>query len=262
MLILMKKVIETFKKNFCRLRGYATLHLGDRTLAPRFHVSTNIEAEKIIKKDNEKELLETFLQEIRPGDIVLDIGANIGLYTLPSALKLRGNGYVFAFEPAPLWFRRLRENIELNRLGSGNLVVPYNIGLSNKNETCDMIIKEVQGSGMGSISPNYRDHLDTDKVISIPVRLVQGDQFLREQGIPPPNLVKIDVEGAELAVLQGLEKSLRHKDCRFILCEVHPKFTDEPPGKVEKILQDYGFRCEISKERRSEYHILAPRRGA
>jgi hypothetical protein len=91
---------------------------------------------------------------------------------------------------------------------------------------------------------------------------VQGDQFLREQGIPQPNLVKIDVEGAELAVLQGLEKSLRHKDCRFILCEVHPKFMGEPPDDIEKILSDYGFRCEIGKERRSEYHILAPRGAA
>jgi FkbM family methyltransferase len=253
----MKKAIVTLKKNFCRLRGYATLRLSDRTLAPRFHVSTNIEVEKIIKKDNEKELLETFLQEIRPGDIVLDIGANIGLYTLPSALKLRGNGSVFAFEPAPIWFKRLRENIELNRPGGSNPVVPYNIGLSNKNETCDMIIKEVQGSGMGSISPHYRDHLDTDKIISIPVRLVHGDPFLREQGIPQPHLVKIDVEGAELAVLQGLEKSLQHKDCRFILCEVHPKFMGGPPAQIEKILSDYGFRCETSKKRRSEYHLLA-----
>jgi FkbM family methyltransferase len=253
----MKKVTETLKRYFCRFKGYAALHLNDRTLAPRFHVSTNIEAEKILKKDNERELLETFLQEIRPGDIVLDIGANIGLYTLPSAFKLQGNGYVFAFEPVPIWFKRLQENIELNELSNSNLLVPYNIGFSNKNKTCDMIIKEVQGSGMGSISPNYQKHLDTDKVISIPVRLVQGDQFLREQGIPHPNLVKIDVEGAELAVLQGLEKSLRHEDCRLILCEVHPKFMDEPPGNVEKILQDYGFCCEISKERRSEYHILA-----
>lgn len=240
------------------------MRLNDRVLAPRFHVSTNIEAEKVLKKDNEKELLETFLHEIRPGDIVLDIGANIGLYTLPSALKMQGNGSVFAFEPVPIWFKRLRENIDLNGLSSDDLVILYNIGLSNKNEMCDMIIKEVQGSGMGSISPNYREHLDPDKVISIHVRLVQGDQFVREQGIPPPNLVKIDVEGAELAVLQGLEKSLRHEECRFVLCEVHPRFMSESPENVKKILQDYGFHCEISKQRRSEYHILArksPRRG-
>ena len=253
----MNELIKFAKKNFCRLRGYAALRLKDRTLAPRFHISTNIEAEKILEKDNEEELLETFLAEISPGDTVFDIGANIGLYTLPAALKLRGTGSVYAFEPVPLWFQRLRENIQLNRLGSMNNVLTYNVGLSDKNEMCNLVMKEVQGSGMGSITANYPNQPDKDKAVVIPVQLFRGDDLLLEKGIPGPNVVKIDVEGAELAVLQGLEKSLQYPGCRFILCEVHPAFMTDPHGEVQNLLRKYGFHCQTSEQRRSEYHILA-----
>ncbi|UCH96360.1 MAG: FkbM family methyltransferase [Candidatus Aminicenantes bacterium] len=255
----MKQMIKTIKKNFCRLRGYATLRLRDRSLIPGFHVSTNIEAEKILEKDNEEELLETFLGEIRPGDTVFDIGANIGLYTLPSALKLRGSGAVYAFEPVPLWFQRLRENIQLNKLSSREHVFAYNLGLSDKDEICDLVMKGVQGSGMGSITANYREQMDTDKMAAISVQLVRGDDFLLKEGIPRPNIVKIDVEGAELAVVQGLEKSLQSSACRFILCEVHPHFMPHPPDHVEKLLEQYGFDIRISEQRRTEYYLLARR---
>jgi FkbM family methyltransferase len=233
--------------------------LKDGTLTPRFHVSTNIEAEKILEKDNEEELLETFLAEISPGDTVFDIGANIGLYTLPAALKLRGTGSVYAFEPVPLWFQRLRENIQLNRIGIEGNVFTYNVGLSDKDEMCNLAMKQVQGSGMGSITGNYPNQMDKNKTVVIPVQMFRGDDFLTEKGIPGPNVVKIDVEGAELAVLQGLEKSLQYPGCRFILCEVHPGLMTGPHGEVQKLLGKYGFHCQTSEQRRSEYHILAKR---
>ena len=252
-------LVKFAKKNFCRLRGYAVLRLKDRTLAPRFHISTNIEAEKILEKDNEEELLEMFLGEINPGDTVFDIGANIGLYTLPAALKLRKTGSVYAFEPVPLWFQRLLENIQLNCLSSMNNVFTYNVGLSDKNEMCNLVMKEVQGSGMGSITANYPNQPDKDKTVVIPVQMFRGDDFLLDKGIPGPNVVKIDVEGAELAVLQGLEKSLQCSRCRFVLCEVHPGFMNEPHREVQKLLEKYGFLCQTSEQRRTEYHILAKR---
>jgi FkbM family methyltransferase len=255
----MKELIKFARKIYCRLRGYAVLRLKDRALAPRFHISTNIEAEKILEKDNEEELLEMFLGEINPGDTVFDIGANIGLYTLPAALKLRGTGSVHAFEPVPLWFQRLRENIQLNRLSSVSNVFTYNIGLSDKNEVCNLVMKGIQGSGMGSITANYPNQPDKDQTVVIPVQLYRGDDFLLEKGIPGPNIVKIDVEGAELAVLRGLEKSLRYSGCRFILCEVHPALMKDAHGEVQKLLKKYGFHCQTSEQRRNEYHILAKR---
>jgi FkbM family methyltransferase len=247
------------KKIFYRLRGYAPLRLKDRTLtgvSPLFRIGSGIEAEKILEKDNEEDLLTAFLKEIRPGDIVYDIGANIGLYSLPSVLKLKGTGKVIAFEPVPPWFDRLKENIALNGLGSRQ-VVPFNIGLSYQDETCEMIMKGVQGSGMGGITAGYRELLDKDQGQLISVRLVRGDDFIATEGIPQPNIVKIDVEGAELQVLQGLEKSIGYKGCRFILCEVHPHFMPHPPAQVEELLREYGFALRISEGRRSEYHILA-----
>lgn len=254
---MMRQLITFVKKIYCQLRGYAVLRLKDRTLAPRFHISTNIEAEKILEKDHEEELLEMFLDEINPGDTVFDIGANIGLYTLPAALKLRGTGSVYAFEPIPLWFQRLRENMQLNRIRSMSNVFTFNVGLSDKDEICDLLMKGVQGSGMGSINTNYPNQMDKDKTMVTPVQLFRGDDFLLEKRIPGPNIVKIDVEGAELAVLQGLEKSLQYSWCRFILCEVHPPLMTDPHLEVQNLLRKYGFHCQTSEQRRTEYHIVA-----
>jgi len=255
----MKKVIKEIKKNLFRLRGCATLHLKDRALAdltPRFHVSTNVEAEKILEKDNEEKILEIFLKEIQPGDIVFDIGANIGLYTLPSILKLDGTGKVFAFEPVPLWFQRLKENIDLNTFSS-HQVVAFNVGLSERNENSKMFIRDIQGSGMGSIMARYQNILGEKKTMEVPVRMVRGNGFLQEEKIPLPNIIKIDVEGAELAVLRGLGTSLQNPKCRFILCEIHPHFLTEPPEQIEKLLKAYGFRIQIGEQRRTEYYLLA-----
>lgn len=221
-------------------------------------MSTNVEAEKILDKDNEGELLETFLKKIRPGDIVFDIGANIGLYTLPSALKLASTGCVFAFEPAPLWFQRLKENIAFNRLDPSR-VASFNIGLSDKDEIREIVMKEIQGSGMGSVTMDYRTALDKTLALSIPVQLVRGDDFLSREGIPRPNIVKIDVEGAELEVLLGLEKAFRDTACRYILCEVHPQLMPHDSARVEQLLKEYGYEIRINEWRRSEYHIQATR---
>lgn len=241
------------------MRGYATLHLKDGELAeltPRYCIGSKIEAEKILEKDFEETFMEIFLKEIRQGDIVFDIGANIGLYTLPSVLKLNTTGKVFAFEPVPLWFQRLKENIELNRFTSDQ-VISFKVGLSDRDEHSEMVIKDIQGSGMGSIKPGYKDILSEKESAVVPVYLVRGDDFIQANKIPPPNVIKIDVEGAELAVLQGLKVALENPTCRFLLCEIHPHFMTEPSDQIERLLNGYGFNTQICKQRRTEYYLLA-----
>ncbi len=238
------------------VNGHAVLKLSDPAFSPRFYVANRMERRKILESHNEKELLEIFLEEIQPGDTVFDIGANIGLYTLPSAMKVKETGAVHAFEPAPPWLERLLENLRLN--GFENVEV-YGVALSDRNETGDFSMKGTPGSGMGSIVETYDKHIGAGRVEKIQVPVVHGGGFLEQQHIPVPNIVKIDVEGAELPVLRGLEKSLKHPICRFVLCEVHPDFMTEPHSKVKELLEQYGFTCRCTGRQGDNYHIFAHR---
>lgn len=230
------------------------MRLSNPNISPKFKISNRLEAEKIASLDFEKNLLEKFLAQINPGDTILDIGANIGLYTLPSALKTGKNGIVHSFEPVPLWFDRLKDNLELNGISNATI---HNIGLSNTTGTHTMTMKNTQGSGMGSIVENYDSHIDENKREMLTIQLEQGDSFLDKQSILSPNVVKIDVEGAELMVIKGLENSLKNESCRFLMCEVHPAYLNEPPERVEELLAEYNFKCEKTNPRANEYHIFA-----
>ncbi len=234
--------------------GIAKLRLNDKSIAPRYYVNGGLGAEKILGKDNEESVLNTFLSKIKVGDIVFDIGANIGLYTLPAALKLRGTGKVIAFEPVPMWFNRLKNNLSLNSIEN---VFMYNVGLYTKTEEREMSMKNIQGSGMASIATDYKDEIPESLLEKVRVRLVKGDCFVSENKIPLPNLIKIDVEGAELEAIEGLENTIRQADCKSILCEVHPRYMKESPTAIDSILTGLGYRIEKIDERRSEYFILA-----
>ena len=244
-----------FRRYYLR-KGVIKLKLHESKISPKYYVRSNLELEKILTKDNEENVLKIFLDKIKPKDIIYDIGANIGLYTLPAALKLRGTGRVVAFEPVPMWFNRLKDNLSLNSIQNVDV---YNVGLYIRTEKKVMYIKNIQGSGMGSIVTNYRNEVPEEILEKIEVQLVKGDDFISENKIPLPNIIKIDVEGAELDVIRGLKNTIAHSDCRFILCEVHPKYMTESPTKVNIILEKMGYRVEKIEERGPEYFISASR---
>jgi FkbM family methyltransferase len=242
-----------------RLRHEGVLELADPHLRPRFLVNTSVEAEKVVYHDNETASLERFLSAIRPGDVVYDVGANIGLYTVPAAIRAGEGGLVHAFEPVPLWRERLRANARLNRLDN---VITHDVGLADRAGEFELVMKDTQGSGMGSISPSYRAEVDPARRKVLAVQLVRGEDYAIEHGLGAPNVVKIDVEGAELAVIDGLAGLLGRDDCRFVLCEVHPKWLDAPVEDVGRRLEALGFGIETIGQRRSEHHIVARRRPA
>jgi len=245
--------VKNLLKKYYIYRGVAKLRLNQREISPSFYVSSYLELEKILQKDGESDILNLFLEKVKPGDIIFDVGANIGLYTLPCALKAK-EGMVIAFEPVPMWFNRLQDNISLNSIKN---VKAYNLGLHRETQKINLTIKKVLGSGMGSIMDDYGNNIPTDVREDVCSQLVNADEFISENKIPLPNLIKIDVEGAELHVLAGLRSAISQRGCRLILCEVHPKFMKGSPVGVESLLQESGYKLETIIQRGSEYHILA-----
>lgn len=134
------------------------------------------------------------LSLLRPGDVFVDVGANIGYFPVIAAGRVGPAGAVFAFEPDPRNFQLLQANLSLN--SCGDKVTAVAAGLAAET-----------GRGRLYLSPdNAGDHqLFADKAgrASLPVRLFNGSDYLRPR-LQRIDLLKVDVQGAEYAVMAGL----------------------------------------------------------
>ena len=150
---------------------------------------------------DEIDFLNTFLNE---GDCFLDIGANVGLFSLYASKKVGPSGTVIAFEPSQTTFKRLLENLELNSLKN---VKPYNLGLSDQEEMLELNIS-VNGFEAWNTFVHTNDNKFSTKE-HVQVRLL--DDFLKEISLDIDKIalvIKLDVEGFELNVLKGAVKLL------------------------------------------------------
>lgn len=199
--------------------------------------------------------LETAVQEamvrhLGPGGVFYDIGANLGFFSLLGAhLVGLDRGRVYAFEAAPDNARAIRANAELN--GIPNVTV-----IDKAVSSC---------SGMGRLQvvddqswsklEEYGEHPLTERVID--VELVAIDELLRAGELEPPNAVKIDVEGAEIAVLGGMRETLeRHRPA--VICELHDthrEFLETMDGAGYRLINLEG--PEPIDEAGASAHVLA-----
>lgn len=158
----------------------------------------------------EKEAFLLAEKLIREDAIILDIGANIGYFSLIAARKA-SKGKVIAFEPHGSLREEISQNILLNKLGNVQ-VEPYAIG--NQTTTTTFFIADKSNIGMSGLVPQENFSGITEQV-----SLIQLDEWLNRHPLPAINFIKIDTEGAELDVLKGM-KDLLQKHSPVILIEV------------------------------------------
>ena len=141
--------------------------------------------------------------DVRPGDIVVDVGAHIGRYTLRGA---RQASRVIAVEPDPRNFSVLERNIGLN--GFSN-VVAFNLALSNSKESLPFYIARSGDTDLSSLSANWAENLGvTSDTTPVKVDCDTLDNIVSNLALPLITWLKIDVEGHEVAVLEGSLDSL------------------------------------------------------
>jgi FkbM family methyltransferase len=145
---------------------------------------------------------DLFARILRPGDSVIDVGANIGLYSILSAGCVGPQGAVHAFEPVPETMRRLRKNVALNgyeqrvRCVEAAASVQDGVGLINVPE---------EGGSFSSLGAPLHG---TGTHKSVEVRCVRLDTYVAENGLTDVWLVKLDVEGWETHVINGATELL------------------------------------------------------
>lgn len=171
--------------------------------------------------------------------VVCDVGANIGWYTLVAAVAMRGTGCVHAFEPALEDFRRLQQNVALNRLPS---VVLHQTAMCDSLGT--VCLAATRDAGTTQLATS-RD--ESTRVV--PVTTL--DTFVRERRLDRLDLVKVDIEGSELRFLRGAQYSLQRFRPAMVI-ELNPnalaKF-DATPQMVVDALEGLGYAMYRSKWR-------------
>ena len=187
---------------------------------------------RAITEKYEPDVWKHVMGEARIGDVVADVGANIGLYAIALAKRVGDGGKVHAFEPDPANFRALDRHCRLNQVTAR--VVPYQVAVTGTDGR--VAFEAGRGSesriGSGALVSEV-DGVRLDSVFA-------GDRI---------DILKIDVEGFEEAVLKGGSELLsdRARGPRIIYIEVHPFAWREVKTTSETLLTlltDYGYRIE------------------
>ena len=193
-----------------------------------------------IRGTREEQLKYIIDREVGPGDVVLDIGANIGYYTIMLASRVGDSGRVYAIEPEPKNFELLRTNIELN--GVGSVVKAYWLGASDAQGAGRLYVHEF--SNLHSFLPmSGSDSNGSAGQPYVEVPLTDVSSFI--QGKRPVDLLRMDIEGYEVEVIRGLERAIA--DGSFsgkILFECHfPRYNDETHSMREPLtmLLSHGY---------------------
>jgi FkbM family methyltransferase len=147
-------------------------------------------------------------QEVKKGDVILDIGANIGYYTLIFAKLVGESGKVYAFEPDPTNFALLKKNIEAN--GYNNVVLIQK-AVSNKSEKIKLYISK-ENRGDHRIYPSYESRQ------TVEIECVRIDDY----NIPKVDFIKMDIQGSELGAIQGMENLLNLNQPLTLITELWP----------------------------------------
>ncbi len=184
-------------------------------------------------RDLDPDLL-AMLDFVRPGDVVFDIGANLGVFAVLLAKRVSGSGRVVAFEPQRRVFDHLERNVALNRLAN---VSTARVALGHVAGHADMSL--ANENVLSSLRHKSDRHTARERV-----EVVVGDEYRTRTGLPVPRAVKIDVEGAEYSVIRGLRKTLADPRCELLCCEIHPPLLPPSVGEREilGLIGDLGFR--------------------
>jgi FkbM family methyltransferase len=232
-------------------KSFKFLRPGNNSTLLKFRVPKyNYEFYCRINKDDfkimtihEDDIIEHFTP--KQGDVVVDIGAHIGLYTIISSKRVGTNGKVVAIEADPGNFEMLNRNIKLNQLTN---VIPLNYAVYSKETKIKLYLPsgETGFTKYNTIVSNWANN--EDKFVEVNANtldcLLQLNQ-IREEEV---NWIKIDVEGAEFEVLKGATNVLTNSKDIALLIEIHGPDNYRP---ILNFLSLYNFKIDFEKSNKN-----------
>jgi len=185
---------------------------------------------------------------IKNGEVLVDVGANIGYFTLLMAKLSGSSGKIFSFEPENKNFEILEKNVKINNYQN---VVLEKKGVSDRNGVNKFFLSS-KNTGMHSLQKIR----DDSKEVKIDV-IKLDDYFFTLDLVEKISLIKIDVEGAEFQVLNGMKTILKNKNLKLLIEFIpdHLKKHGTNPSDVLKILEDNDFKLYQINERTKQLEL-------
>ena len=160
----------------------------------------------------ETSVQEALIRHLAPGGVLYDIGANVGFFSLLGARLAGPEGHVYALDPAPDNAAAIRHNAALNGLHNVSVIAKAASAAPGTGQL--QVVDDQSWSKLAE----YGEHPLTEQILN--VELVAVDDLVAAGEARPPTVVKIDVEGAELAVLEGMRATIdAYRPA--IICELH-----------------------------------------
>ena len=194
-----------------------------------------------VRGSREEQLKYIIDRTVGPGDVILDVGANIGYYAIMLAKRVGSSGKVYAMEPEPRNFDLLQRNIRLN--GADQIVEAFHIGASNVSGVEKLNVSRF--SNLHSFLSDGDDSAngsDPGELVEVP--MTDLSSFI--QGKRRVDMLRMDIEGYEVEVLTGLEEAIRDGSWTGnILFECHfPRYTQSHSMREPlKVLLDCGYHA-------------------
>ncbi len=177
--------------------------------------------------DYEPREIAFILKTLPRGGVFVDIGANVGWHTLPAARQVGDAGTVYSFEPLSPNVERLRRNLALNRLTN---VVMETAALSDRDGEAEMASDHPRS---GNATMAHRD--SSAQRFRVPT--MRFDQYARQHRLERVDLIKIDIEGAEMMALRGMTDLLQKRPAPPILCEINPTMLSLLNSSAQELLE-------------------------
>jgi FkbM family methyltransferase len=197
--------------------------------------------------EKEPETVEWIERSIGPGDVLYDVGANVGAYSLVAAKSAQGRAIVYAFEPGYRTFASLVDNIALNE--AWDVIIPLQVALSDHTGLSTFLYSSVEAGT--ARHPGVQRGFRVDRVTKgHDVLVYRLDDFVRQFGLRSPTHLKLDVDGGELGVLAGASQTLRSEALRSVLVELVPGGREASAAR--QLLSTYGFALETEHSHGSE----------
>jgi FkbM family methyltransferase len=233
-LVSVPKLVSGLRRRFPATdeRVEVALPTGGRMIInPRDYVSYHIYMLGLY----EGETVRLLLSKLQPGDTFFDIGGHFGQYAVSAGIKVGPAGRVYTFEPGPVQVEYLRRNIEINALAN---VTVANLALSDAPGELGLHVPSLVDIGKSQLVDPQ-----ADGAVRVPVTTL--DAYCEENAIDRIDVMKVDVEGAELGVFRGAKRVMRDFPPKAVFYEsvdVLCEAFDHTPAEMHAFLEDCGYK--------------------
>ena len=186
-----------------------------------FDFSLSSQVKKMYAGSYQPIITETLKKYLKNGDTFIDMGANIGYFSMVAASLVGKTGQVHSFEPVPKYFLKLNNFAENNKQYN---IVANQFALGDKEQLGKIYIEGESNIGSNTFIPALLGNKGNNIIAEVPIR--RFDRYVEERGLKNIKLIKIDVEGFEFPVLKGMEgyflECSKNGSCPAIICEIAP----------------------------------------